>query len=154
MIRAQHTTIESIFCFRASTWSSSCAFNILLSRSLSPKKLHAMSEGFYYLKVFIDSCEQMDGAIFVVSAADGPMPQTREHIVLARQAGVPALVACLNKIDVVDNPELIELIEMENMWISSHHLILSEFINLPESYLLLLILCVFTLCRAGIAQLL
>ena len=57
---------------------------------------------------------QMDGAILVVSAADGPMPQTREHILLARQVGVPALVVFLNKIDMVDDPELIELVEMES----------------------------------------
>ena len=56
----------------------------------------------------------MDGAILVVSAADGPMPQTREHILLARQVGVPALVVFLNKIDMVDDPELIELVEMES----------------------------------------
>jgi elongation factor Tu len=55
----------------------------------------------------------MDGAILVVSAADGPMPQTREHILLARQVGVPALVVFLNKVDMVDDPELIELVEME-----------------------------------------
>lgn len=58
---------------------------------------------------------QMDGAILVVSAADGPMPQTREHILLARQVGVPALVVFLNKIDMVDDPELIELVEMEGI---------------------------------------
>jgi elongation factor Tu len=56
----------------------------------------------------------MDGAILVVSAADGPMPQTREHILLARQVGVPALVVFLNKVDMVDDPELIELVEMES----------------------------------------
>lgn len=56
---------------------------------------------------------QMDGAILVVSAADGPMPQTREHILLARQVGVPALVVFLNKVDMVDDPELLELVEME-----------------------------------------
>ena len=55
----------------------------------------------------------MDGAILVVSAADGPMPQTREHILLARQSGVPALVVYLNKVDQVDDPELLELVEME-----------------------------------------
>lgn len=55
----------------------------------------------------------MDGAILVVSAADGPMPQTREHILLARQVGVPALVVFLNKVDMVDDPELVELVEME-----------------------------------------
>ena len=56
---------------------------------------------------------QMDGGILVVSAVDGVMPQTREHILLARQVGVPALVVFLNKIDMVDDPELIELVEME-----------------------------------------
>jgi elongation factor Tu len=56
----------------------------------------------------------MDGAILVVSAADGPMPQTREHILLARQVGVPALVVFLNKVDMVDDPELVELVEMES----------------------------------------
>ena len=55
----------------------------------------------------------MDGAILVVSAADGPMPQTREHILLARQVGVPALVVFLNKVDMVDDPELLELVELE-----------------------------------------
>ena len=55
----------------------------------------------------------MDGAILVVSAADGPMPQTREHILLARQVGVPAIVVWLNKADMVDDPELLELVEME-----------------------------------------
>ena len=60
----------------------------------------------------------MDGAILVVSAADGPMPQTREHILLARQVGVPALVVFLNKIDMVDDPELVELVEMEGKLIS------------------------------------
>jgi elongation factor Tu len=61
----------------------------------------------------ITGAAQMDGAILVVSAADGPMPQTREHIVLARQVGVPALVVYLNKVDMVDDPELLELVEME-----------------------------------------
>ena len=56
----------------------------------------------------------MDGAILVVSATDGPMPQTKEHILLARQVGVPALVVFLNKIDMVDDEELIELVEMES----------------------------------------
>ena len=55
----------------------------------------------------------MDGAILVVSAADGPMPQTREHILLARQVGVPAMVVYLNKVDMVDDPELLELVELE-----------------------------------------
>ena len=62
----------------------------------------------------------MDGAILVVSAADGPMPQTREHILLARQVGVPALVVFLNKIDMVDDPELVELVEMESKLLSVH----------------------------------
>ena len=61
----------------------------------------------------ITGAAQMDGAILVVSAADGPMPQTREHILLARQVGVPAIVVFLNKSDQVDDPELIELVEME-----------------------------------------
>jgi elongation factor Tu len=61
----------------------------------------------------ITGAAQMDGAILVVSAADGPMPQTREHILLARQVGVPALVVFMNKVDLVDDPELIELVEME-----------------------------------------
>src|SRR4029078_522423 len=56
---------------------------------------------------------QMDGAILVVSAADGPMPQTREHILLARQVGVPFIVVFINKVDMVDDPELLELVEME-----------------------------------------
>ena len=66
-----------------------------------------------YVKNMITGAAQMDGAILVVSAADGPMPQTREHILLARQVGVPALVVYLNKCDLVDDPELIELVEME-----------------------------------------
>ena len=66
-----------------------------------------------YVKNMITGAAQMDGAILVVSAADGPMPQTREHILLARQVGVPALVVFLNKVDMVDDPELIDLVEME-----------------------------------------
>ena len=66
-----------------------------------------------YVKNMITGAAQMDGAILVVSAADGPMPQTREHILLARQVGVPAMVVYLNKADMVDDPELIELVEME-----------------------------------------
>jgi elongation factor Tu len=61
----------------------------------------------------ITGAAQMDGAILVVSAADGPMPQTREHILLARQVGVPKIVVFLNKIDLVDDPELLDLVEME-----------------------------------------
>ena len=66
-----------------------------------------------YVKNMITGAAQMDGAILVVSAADGPMPQTREHILLARQVGVPAMVGFLNKVDLVDDPELLELVEME-----------------------------------------
>ncbi len=66
-----------------------------------------------YVKNMITGAAQMDGAILVVSAADGPMPQTREHILLARQVGVPALVVFLNKVDMVDDAELLELVEME-----------------------------------------
>ena len=66
-----------------------------------------------YIKNMITGAAQMDGAILVVSAADGPMPQTREHILLARQVGVPALVVYMNKVDMVDDPELLELVELE-----------------------------------------
>ncbi|MGF6905641.1 GTP-binding protein, partial [Fusobacterium sp. PH5-44] len=66
-----------------------------------------------YVKNMITGAAQMDGAILVVSAADGPMPQTREHILLSRQVGVPYIVVYLNKADMVDDPELLELVEME-----------------------------------------
>ncbi|MEN5052033.1 GTP-binding protein, partial [Brevundimonas naejangsanensis] len=66
-----------------------------------------------YVKNMITGAAQMDGAILVCSAADGPMPQTREHILLSRQVGVPALVVFLNKVDMVDDEELLELVEME-----------------------------------------
>ncbi len=66
-----------------------------------------------YIKNMITGAAQMDGAILVVSAADGPMPQTREHILLARQVGVPAMVVYLNKVDLVDDKELLDLVEME-----------------------------------------
>src|SRR5471030_1197799 len=66
-----------------------------------------------YVKNMITGAAQMDGAILVVSAADGPMPQTREHILLARQVGVPYMVVYLNKADMVDDKELLELVEME-----------------------------------------
>src|SRR5690625_4241617 len=66
-----------------------------------------------YVKNMITGAAQMDGAILVVSAADGPMPQTREHILLARQVGVPYIVVFLNKMDMVDDEELLELVEME-----------------------------------------
>src|SRR3990167_1013748 len=66
-----------------------------------------------YIKNMITGAAQMDGAILVVSAADGPMPQTREHILLARQVGVPQVVVFLNKVDQVDDPELVDLVEEE-----------------------------------------
>src|SRR5574339_260935 len=66
-----------------------------------------------YIKNMITGAAQMDGAILVVSAADGPMPQTREHILLARQVGVPYIVVYMNKVDMVDDPELLELVELE-----------------------------------------
>ncbi|NWF57489.1 MAG: GTP-binding protein, partial [Syntrophaceae bacterium] len=66
-----------------------------------------------YIKNMITGAAQMDGAILVVGADDGPMPQTREHILLARQVGVPFIVVFLNKVDMVDDPELIELVELE-----------------------------------------
>src|SRR2546429_5129855 len=66
-----------------------------------------------YIKNMITGAAQMDGAILVVDAADGPMPQTREHILLARQVGVPRIVVFLNKVDKVDDPELLELVELE-----------------------------------------
>src|SRR5436309_7443516 len=66
-----------------------------------------------YIKNMITGAAQMDGAILVVSAADGPMPQTREHVLLARQVNVPYIVVFLNKVDMVDDPELLELVEVE-----------------------------------------
>src|SRR5450755_4491574 len=66
-----------------------------------------------YVKNMITGAAQMDGAILVVSAVDGPMPQTREHILLARQVGVPFIVVFLNKVDMVDDPELLDLVELE-----------------------------------------
>ena len=66
-----------------------------------------------YVKNMITGAAQMDGAILVVSAADGPMPQTREHILLARQVGVPYIIVFMNKVDMVDDEELLELVEME-----------------------------------------
>ncbi|HET9249395.1 MAG TPA: elongation factor Tu, partial [Actinomycetota bacterium] len=66
-----------------------------------------------YVKNMITGAAQMDGAILVVSAADGPMPQTREHVLLARQVGVPSIVVALNKCDMVDDPELLDLVELE-----------------------------------------
>src|ERR1700759_5279608 len=74
-----------------------------------------------YIKNMITGAAQMDGAILVVSAADGPMPQTREHILLARQGGVPALVCFLNKIDLVDDEELLELVELELRELLTHY---------------------------------
>src|SRR6218665_1854423 len=66
-----------------------------------------------YVKNMITGAAQMDGGVLLLSAADGPMPQTREHILLARQIGVPRLVVFVNKVDLVDDPELIDLVEME-----------------------------------------
>src|SRR3982075_2115204 len=66
-----------------------------------------------YIKNMITGAAQMDGAILVVAATDGPMPQTKEHILLARQVGVPRIVVFMNKVDLVDDPELLELVEME-----------------------------------------
>ena len=66
-----------------------------------------------YVKNMVTGAAQMDGAILVVAATDGPMPQTREHILLARQVNVPRIVVFLNKVDIVDDPEMIELVEME-----------------------------------------
>ena len=66
-----------------------------------------------YIKNMITGAAQMDGAILVVSALDGPMPQTKEHVLLARQVGVPQIVVALNKVDAVDDPDLLELVEME-----------------------------------------
>src|SRR5262245_59947160 len=74
-----------------------------------------------FIKNMITGAAQMDGAILVVSAADGPMPQTREHILLARQVGVPALVVFLNKVDLVDDPELWELVELELRELLTHY---------------------------------
>jgi elongation factor Tu len=74
-----------------------------------------------YIKNMITGAAQMDGAILVVSAADGPMPQTREHILLARQVGVPAIVVFMNKIDLVDDPELLDLVEFELRDLLTHY---------------------------------
>src|SRR6202007_450683 len=74
-----------------------------------------------FIKNMITGAAQMDGAILVVSAADGPMPQTKEHILLARQVGVPALVVFLNKVDLVDDPELLDLVEMEIRELLTHY---------------------------------
>ncbi len=74
-----------------------------------------------FIKNMITGAAQMDGAILVVSAVDGPMPQTREHILLARQVGVPALVVFLNKVDLVDDEELLELVELELRELLTHY---------------------------------
>ena len=85
-----------------------------------------------YVKNMITGAAQMDGAILVVNAADGPMPQTREHILLARQVGVPALVVFLNKVDQVDDEELLELVEMEvRELLSSYDFRATTFRSLP-----------------------
>ena len=77
-----------------------------------------------YVKNMVTGAAQMDGAILVVAGTDGPMPQTREHILLARQVGVPALVVFINKVDLVDDAELLELVEMEIRAVSYTHLTL------------------------------
>lgn len=89
-----------------------------------------------YIKNMITGAAQMDGGILVVSAPDGPMPQTREHILLARQVGVPALVVFMNKVDVVDDEELLELVEMEVRFVcgcafgmADHAAVLSRFVS-------------------------
>jgi elongation factor Tu len=74
-----------------------------------------------YVKNMVTGAAQMDGAILVVAATDGPMPQTREHILLARQVGVPALVVFMNKVDLVDDAELLELVEMEVRELMSYY---------------------------------
>src|ERR1700733_13459650 len=74
-----------------------------------------------YVKNMITGAAQMDGAILVVSAADGPMPQTREHILLARQVGVPYIVVALNKVDMVDDPELLDLVELEERGLLTYY---------------------------------
>src|SRR5213075_1582086 len=74
-----------------------------------------------YIKNMINGAAQMDGAILVVAATDGPMPQTREHILLARQVGVPRIVVALNKVDAVDDPEILELVELEVRELLSKH---------------------------------
>src|ERR1700686_1549054 len=74
-----------------------------------------------YIKNMITGAAQMDGAILVVSAADGPMPQTREHILLARQVGVPYIIVFMNKIDLVDDEELLELVELELRELLTHY---------------------------------
>src|SRR5574338_1569818 len=82
----------------------------------SPKRHYAHVDcpgHAHYVKNMLTGAAQMDGAILVVSAVDGPMPQTREHILLARQVNVPYIVVCLNKCDVVDDPELLDLVELE-----------------------------------------
>jgi elongation factor Tu len=83
-------------------------------RSITISTAHVDCPGHAdYVKNMITGAAQMDGAILVVSAADGPMPQTREHILLARQVGVPYILVYLNKVDMLDDPELRELVEME-----------------------------------------
>ena len=74
-----------------------------------------------FIKNMITGAAQMDGAVLLVSAADGPMPQTREHILLARQVGVPKLVVFMNKCDLVTDPELLELVELELRELLTHH---------------------------------
>src|SRR6185436_16658725 len=87
-----------------------------------------------YVKNMITGAAQMDGAILVCSAADGPMPQTREHILLARQVGVPKIVVFLNKADMVDDAELLELVELEIGTKSIERLVqaLDDYVPIPE----------------------
>ena len=86
----------------------------LSTRQLNRHYAHVDCPGHAdYVKNMITGAAQMDGAILVVAATDGPMPQTKEHILLARQVGVPRMVVFMNKVDLVDDPELLELVEME-----------------------------------------
>ncbi|KTS02295.1 elongation factor Tu, partial [Methylobacterium radiotolerans] len=101
-----------VFCLcRSPPW---CTLTASSAASDGDTRQHVDCPGHAdYVKNMITGAAQMDGAILVVSAADGPMPQTREHILLARQVGVPALVVFLNKVDMVDDEELLELVELE-----------------------------------------
>ena len=98
-----------------------------------------------YVKNMITGAAQMDGAILVVSAADGPMPQTREHILLSRQVGVPYIVVFMNKADQVDDPELMELVEMEirELLNESFQVQLFRYLNVIQQILTLLNTSVF-----------
>ena len=96
------------------TGVQTCALPILEYETANRHYAHVDCPGHAdYVKNMITGAAQMDGAILVVAATDGPMPQTREHILLARQVGVPAMVVFMNKADAVDDPELLELVELE-----------------------------------------